>query len=38
MFRTLITDQYGKEMAKNDSFHLASQITDTLLRIQEGKH
>jgi Rod binding domain-containing protein len=38
MFRTLVTEQYGKQIAKDDSLGMAKEITDALLRIQEGKH
>jgi Rod binding domain-containing protein len=38
MFRTMLLDQYGKQMAANDSLGMVHQIADTLLKIQEGKH
>ena len=38
MFRTMLLDQYGKQMAANDSLGMVHQIAGTLLNIQEGKH
>ncbi len=38
MFRTMMLDQYGKQMAQNDSLGMVHQIAGTLLKIQEGKH
>jgi Rod binding domain-containing protein len=38
MFRTMLLDQYGKQIAANDSFGMVHQIADTLLKAQEGKH
>jgi Rod binding domain-containing protein len=38
MFRTMLLDQYGKQMAANDSLGMVHQIADTLLKAQEGKH
>ncbi len=38
MFRTMLLDQYGKQMAQNDSLGIAHEVTGTLLKIQEGQH
>ncbi len=38
MFRTMMLDEYGKQIAANDSFGMVHQIADTLLKAQEGKH
>ena len=38
MFKTMLLDQYGKQMAANDSLGMVHQIAGTLLNIQEGKH
>lgn len=36
MFRTVLLDEYGKEMGRNDTFGIARQVADTLLKAQEG--
>jgi Rod binding domain-containing protein len=38
MFRTVLLDQYGKQMAKNDSLGIVKQVSAQMLKIQEGQH
>ena len=39
MFRTMLLDQYGKQMAANDSLGIVqTRSAGMLLNIQEGKH
>ncbi len=38
MFRTVLLDEYGKQMAKNDSLGIVHQVAGTLLKAQEGRH
>jgi hypothetical protein len=38
MFRTMMLDEYGKQMAANDSLGMVHQIANTLLKAQEAKH
>jgi Rod binding domain-containing protein len=38
MFRTVLLDQYGKQMAQNDSLGIVKQVSAQMLRIQEGQN
>lgn len=37
MFRSLLTDQYGKEMARNGGIGIANQVYAEILKTQEVK-
>jgi Rod binding domain-containing protein len=38
MFRTVLLDQYGKQMAQNDSLGIVKQVSAQMLKIQEGQN
>ena len=37
MFKTMMVEEYGKQIAASDSLGMVHQVADTLLKIQEGK-
>jgi Rod binding domain-containing protein len=37
MFKTMMLDQYGKQIAASDSLGMVHQVADTLLQAQERK-
>ena len=37
MFRTVLLDEYGKQMGQNDSLHMADQLASAMLKVQEGR-
>jgi flagellar protein FlgJ len=37
MFRTVLLDEYGKQMGQNDSLHMADQLASAMLKAQEAR-
>jgi Rod binding domain-containing protein len=37
MFRTVLLDEYGKQIGQNDSFNMANQLASAMLKAQEGR-
>ena len=37
MFRTVLLDEYGKQMGQNDSLHMVNQLADAMLKAQEAR-
>ncbi|KAA0683611.1 rod-binding protein [Roseomonas genomospecies 6] len=38
MFRSMLTNEYGKQMSRSGGFGIADQVYRELLRAQEGNH
>ena len=38
MFRTVLLDEYGKQMGQNDTLHMVNQLADAMLKAQEARN